>query len=915
MADAISIQELIDARTDAKTLEEAVNGDAVTTVLSRLGETYPTLSNALNQIDGKLNSADAQIKQGITNLFESGGLPATPFATKALMTASALTDGKYAMVTDDTINNGLYVKTAGAWVKSSYDPALQANGYTDNLLKPINDTLNNKIDLSTIPTVKSYNGNTGVWVVDTVATGRFVKINPNYKYKITAPSNLDSHVYLTNSSRGYDIAPSPNNLDLRTTIPKGSSVIVDAKGYEYMWLSASDGANDRTPKSMEVIQNQVITSDKIITNRYSNNQDVPASAKVVRDLAADVDSLKRKTSYKVNGGGFTPLDFWLFEGRFVQPKTSTTVGLAENPRVVGLEIVLKAGDVLSFDYHPMAGTVLWQKVSATDGHPLLTHTHFSKSVVYSYSHTAPTDCAVWLSHSVDNSITINGAAISNDDIKYLGFWGRYAGLQMTPPNYEATDVTKGTSAPIKVNKGDTIRIVGGIKGSPAILMEIEPTNNYWLYALSIPDDYPSDTIEWVATETTRVVLNGYMNTQYSIKRENYLEYALSNIKGEKEAQDIVEMNLTKPETVFATHLNYILKMEMVDGVEHIATSEDLGKTWVLTPNIIGKITNYHFFTDGTILLSSEKKCYWTTDFVTWNESVLLNQNGTPFVASLNAHHFFGQQNGDKPMFVDGKELYIWGDYAVANTTISIWCTTDFGRTVKRVLKNGDTVDGVTLSMRHVHKVYYHPKNETFYVTSGDAGNDIVFLQGNYNAATDVWTWKLLGQGPFFKFGNMFFDDYYAYAITDYTLPEWKDRWGILRVGINYLDQPDKYTLAYRAPNDTGVGSPYRIIADRNGNKVILPDLSALGFIWVSTNGTDFHKVMMTPRSVLYFVIGANDNGDIYVKAPLYGRQLGENSGQFLTGGTVNLTKSLRQAGLTNFMRGERMMPFLRGASE
>ncbi len=132
MADTISIQELIDARTDAKTLEEAVNGDAVTTVLSRLGETYPTLSNALNQIDSKLDSADTQIKQGITDLFQNGGLPATPFVTKALMTASALVNGDYAMVTDDTVNNGFYVKTAGAWVKSSYDPYKSIVEYIDS---------------------------------------------------------------------------------------------------------------------------------------------------------------------------------------------------------------------------------------------------------------------------------------------------------------------------------------------------------------------------------------------------------------------------------------------------------------------------------------------------------------------------------------------------------------------------------------------------------------------------------------------------------------------------------------------------------------------------------------------------------------------------------------------------------------
>lgn len=132
MAEPISIQQLKNASEDAISLGEAVNGDENSVVISRLGETYPTLSNALNQIDSKLDSADAQIKQGITNLFENGGLPATPFTTKALMTASALIDNQFAMVTDDTVNNGLYVKTAGTWVKSGYDPLTQAATYTDS---------------------------------------------------------------------------------------------------------------------------------------------------------------------------------------------------------------------------------------------------------------------------------------------------------------------------------------------------------------------------------------------------------------------------------------------------------------------------------------------------------------------------------------------------------------------------------------------------------------------------------------------------------------------------------------------------------------------------------------------------------------------------------------------------------------
>lgn len=84
---------------------------------------------------GTINSLQGYI----STMFENGGLPATPFATKALMTASALVDGDYAAVThDDTANNGLYVKTAGAWVESGYDPLEQAKAYADSnpLFKP-----------------------------------------------------------------------------------------------------------------------------------------------------------------------------------------------------------------------------------------------------------------------------------------------------------------------------------------------------------------------------------------------------------------------------------------------------------------------------------------------------------------------------------------------------------------------------------------------------------------------------------------------------------------------------------------------------------------------------------------------------------------------------------------------------------
>ena len=117
MPELLTLQDLANGHLDVKALGEAANGDENTIVTTRTGNTYPSAERAINI------------------MFQNGGLPATPFATKALMTASALVDGDYAMVTDDTVDNGLYVKTAGAWVKSDYDPLAQAKDYVDEKIK------------------------------------------------------------------------------------------------------------------------------------------------------------------------------------------------------------------------------------------------------------------------------------------------------------------------------------------------------------------------------------------------------------------------------------------------------------------------------------------------------------------------------------------------------------------------------------------------------------------------------------------------------------------------------------------------------------------------------------------------------------------------------------------------------------
>ncbi len=129
------MQDLANGHLDVKALGEAANGDENTIVTTRTGNTYPSAERAIN------------------TMFKNGGLPAEPFATKALMMASSLANDKYAMVTDDTTNNGLYVKTAGTWVKSAYDQLSQAKEDTLTKLRAVVDTvdvsaISNNYDLS-----------------------------------------------------------------------------------------------------------------------------------------------------------------------------------------------------------------------------------------------------------------------------------------------------------------------------------------------------------------------------------------------------------------------------------------------------------------------------------------------------------------------------------------------------------------------------------------------------------------------------------------------------------------------------------------------------------------------------------------------------------------------------------------------
>ena len=202
------MQDLANGHLDVKALGDAANGDENTIVTTRTGNTYPSAERA------------------ISIMFQNGGLPAIPFASKALMTASALVDGKYAMVTDDTVNNGLYVKTAGAWVKSDYDPLTQAKAYTQDSLIDFKGGVGNDVFTIASKIDGAYISSTGVQksAVGWVCSG-FLPVIKGQKISYSAYGTSASVVIA-----GYNAS----NVFLRTLTAAGALLPSKVQGDIYI---------------------------------------------------------------------------------------------------------------------------------------------------------------------------------------------------------------------------------------------------------------------------------------------------------------------------------------------------------------------------------------------------------------------------------------------------------------------------------------------------------------------------------------------------------------------------------------------------------------------------------------------------------------------------------------------------------
>lgn len=348
-------------------------------------------------------------------------------------------------------------------------------------------------------------------------------------------------------------------------------------------------------------------------------------------------------------------------------------------------------------------------------------------------------------------------------------------------------------------------------------------------------------------------------------------------------------------SVIETSMNYILKLEN----NTLKLSKDCGKTWLDKANTFGTIAHAHFFGDGTLLLCTWEKAYWTTDFVTFTETAIYDENGSPWTCESGGYHFFWQQKCDSVEVIDGVEMHYWGDYRLAGN-VRLWYTTDNGRTLKCAFNFGTSqIDGQTIHARHPHQFIYNKYDGYFYVTTGDhnGATEIHLMRGRYSVNNDSWTWEMVGEGDNYKFGQLFFDEAFMYAITDYAnvqnlLPK-----GILKCPMDKLSTPSAYTNAWQDSDGqiSAQAGLVSILLDKGGRKIMTIDSYQPGYMFVALEGLNFKKVAVGGQQFGIRFTGPNYNGDFYATFKTF--DMTKNACSLSYYPTINVTDLLRENGI------------------
>lgn len=419
-----------------------------------------------------------------------------------------------------------------------------------------------------------------------------------------------------------------------------------------------------------------------------------------------------------------------------------------------------------------------------------------------------------------------------------------------------------------------------IQANTSVTVEI-PSGASFLYYFATFDNYTTSNEPEKIILLGEIVCRDELDDSSSNNFPTYIEF------GENEG-------------VMYTIDNFIMKHIYENEVEYLCFSTDLGKNWVQVENTFDtRITHAHYFVDGTLLMCTPTKCYWTKDFQTFTESVVYDFDGSLFQPESGTRFYNIPKYKEKRTFVDNEEWHLWGDYIITTSRPRLWYTKDNGRTVRAAFAFGlSSIDGTVYGARHIHAFEYNPYDGHFYAFTGDSDTECHIIKGQYNNST--WTWEHIVTGALWKLTSpVFFNGYFA-AVTDYTDSSLSEKKGLVRCPTNAISEENICYLFKATSSMMGNAALSGYIYDKNGWRVMTCDYLGGNKVLMAKNNYNFTWVYNISGKRMTSFIGPNANGDVYVYYGNVGASVSGEDWLRINASTFNFTKAMRDAGASNF---------------
>lgn len=389
----------------------------------------------------------------------------------------------------------------------------------------------------------------------------------------------------------------------------------------------------------------------------------------------------------------------------------------------------------------------------------------------------------------------------------------------------------------------------------------------------------------IACEPAQVTFLGEVVTQKELNKNNFPSFLTID---------------SEDSGVLYTIDNFIMKHSFEDNVEYLSFSTDLGKSWTTVENTFDeKITHVHYFADGTFMLCTPDKCYWTKDFETFTESTIYDYDGSIYQPVEGETRFYATK-GYERTFINGKEWHFFGDYVQTTPNPRLWCTTDYGRTLRCVYAFGlSSINETVYRARHIHAFKYNPFDKKFYVFTGDNANECHVIKGT--CAEGVWAWEHVATGDEWKLTQPEFFEGYMVAVTDYTTQALANKKGIIRCPTEDM-LADNFTYWFKASSEImGNAAITKYFRDKNGWRIILPDYAGGAKVLMAKNDLDFVWVNNTDGLRICGFTACNHKGDVYAFYRNVGTSVVGEDWLKIQIPSFNLTKAMRKAGASDFL--------------